>query len=164
MAKSKNTVQDVAKYILNWLASKGEDNITSWKLQKLVYYCQAWSLVWDEVPLFPEKIQAWADGPVCPDLYHKHKRKFRLGPDDIKGNTEKLSPIQRETINAVLDYYGDKTGRYLSDLTHLERPWIEARASLSPGERGNVVIEHNNMVDYYGGLINNAEQQREERN
>ena len=157
MVRVKNTVQDVARYILKRLASKGEDNITSWKLQKLIYYCQAWSLVWDETPLFPEEIQAWADGPVCPDLYHKHKRKFRLGPDDIRGNTKKLSSGQRETIDAVLDYYGDKTGRYLSDLTHLERPWTEARAGLQPGERGEVVIEYNDMVDYYGGLTNSAE-------
>ena len=160
MAKRKNIVhvQDVAKYILNWFASKNEDNITSWKLQKLVYYCQAWSLVWDENPLFPEEIQAWADGPVCPDLYQEHKRKFRLGPRDIVGKPKRLSAEQQETINAVLDYYGDETGRYLSDLTHLERPWVEARAGLQPGERGDIVIEHNSMVDYYGGLINNAEQ------
>jgi len=158
MVRVKNRVQDVAKYILERLAYRGENNVTSWKLQKLVYYCQAWSLVWEEDPLFPEKIQAWADGPVCPDLYHEHKGKFRLGPDDIAGNTKKLSDSQKESIEAVLDYYGDKDGRYLSDLTHLERPWKEARAGLRPGERGEVVIEHNEMVDYYGGLIGSAEQ------
>ena len=158
MAADENTVRDVAAYILEWFASRDEDSITSWKLQKLVYYCQAWSLVWDEDSLFPEQIQAWADGPVCPALYREHRNKFRIGPGDINGNSGKLSSSQMGTIEAVLDYYGERTGRYLSDLTHLERPWIEAREGLRPGERGSVVIEHNDMVDYYGGLISNAEQ------
>lgn len=159
MAQVKNTVQDVAKYILNWFVSRGEDNITSWKLQKLVYYCQAWSLVWDEDPLFPEEIRAWADGPVCPDLYQAHKGKFRLSPNDIEGSPENFSSAQQLTIDAVLDFYGDKTGRYLSDLTHLERPWNEARGDLEPGERGSAVIELNEMLDYYGGLANGKTQQ-----
>ena len=154
MAHINNTVHDVARYILEWFASAGESEVTSWKLQKLVYYCQAWSLVWDEEPIFSEEIQAWADGPVCPALYQEHKGKFRLAPEDIRGNPENLSPSQKATIDAVLDYYGDKTGRYLSDLTHMERPWLEARAGLNPGERGEVVIELNDMVDYYGGLSN----------
>ena len=42
------TVFDVAAYIL---AKRGE--MTAWKLQKLVYYSQAWSLVWDQRPIFP---------------------------------------------------------------------------------------------------------------
>ncbi len=67
-------VHDVARYILEWFDSKGEQ-ISTWKLQKLVYYCQAWSLVWDDNILFPEEIQAWTDGPVCPALYAMHRTK-----------------------------------------------------------------------------------------
>ncbi len=163
MAQTENTVFDIAKYILEWFALyKEEKSISSWKLQKLVYYCQAWSLVWDENPLFPEEIQAWADGPVCPELYRKHRNKFRVGPDDVKGNPGNLSSDQQETVEAVLKYYGHRTGRYLSDLTHLERPWIAARSDLLPGERGGVVIQLNDMLDYYGGLINAEKQQTKE--
>ena len=54
------SVSDVASYILNKLAPAETDRIvTSWKLQKLVYYCQAWSLVWDERELF---LSAWKLG------------------------------------------------------------------------------------------------------
>ena len=64
------TVFDVAKYVLKQLGS-----ITTMKLQKLVYYCQAWSLGWDGKPLFGENFEAWANGPVCPELFHKHQEQ-----------------------------------------------------------------------------------------
>ena len=65
------TVHDVAAYILN---KTGE--ITAMKLQKLVYYSQVWSLVWDEQPLFEARIEAWANGPVIPELYNEHRGQF----------------------------------------------------------------------------------------
>ena len=46
-------VFDVADYIL-----KECGEMPALKLQKLVYYSQAWSLVWDEAPLFEEEIEA----------------------------------------------------------------------------------------------------------
>ena len=59
---------DVADYIL---AKKG--TMSAMKLQKLVYYAQAWHLVWEDKELFPEEIQAWANGPVVPSLYTLHQ-------------------------------------------------------------------------------------------
>lgn len=156
MARLNTTVHDVSKYILGWFADKGEDSITSWKLQKLVYYCQVWSLVWDEKPVFPEEIQAWANGPVCPDLYQAHKGKFRLGPEDVAGNSENLTDEQKATVDSVLEFYGNKTGRDLIYLTHTEGPWsdVRDRAGLQPGDRGSAVIEFDDMARYYGNLNN----------
>jgi uncharacterized phage-associated protein len=34
------------------------------RLQKLLYYVQAWHLAVTDEPLFPEQIKAWKDGPV----------------------------------------------------------------------------------------------------
>lgn len=146
-------VQDVARYILNELAPEdGNKFITAWKLQKLVYYSQVWSLVWDEAPLFKEPIQAWADGPVCSPLYAMHKGRLRLRANDIGGAPSQLNLTQKKTIDAVLTYYGNKSGRYLSDLTHMERPWIEARGSTPAGDRSENIISHEAMAEYYGGL------------
>ena len=44
------SVSDVAAYIL-----QQQGAMTTWKLQKLIYYSQAWSLVWDDDALFPEE-------------------------------------------------------------------------------------------------------------
>jgi uncharacterized phage-associated protein len=140
------SVFDVADYILKILGP-----VTAMKLQKLVYYSQAWSLVWDEKPIFTETIEAWANGPVCIELYNAHKGQFKISSLQ-EGNSENLNPTEKETIDGVLGFYKDKTSQWLSDLTHQEDPWIQARKGLAPGQRGNVTITHASMAEYYEGL------------
>ena len=139
------TVHDVAAYILNKLGT-----MTAMKLQKLVYYCQAWSLVWDERPMFTEPIEAWSNGPVVRSLYDRHRGKFNVTKWD--GDPKRLDKDQRETIDAVLKFYGNKSSQWLSDLTHQERPWAEARWGIPLGERGNKQITHAAMMEYYSSL------------
>lgn len=141
------TVHDVAAYILK----KNVGPMTAMKLQKLVYYTQAWSLVWDEKPLFRERIRAWANGPVVYELYDLHRGQFEVSSWPM-GDPSALSKDERETVDAVLDFYGGKSSQWLSDLTHREDPWREARAGLPPGERGNNEITHAAMAEYYGSL------------
>jgi len=140
------SAHDVAAYIL-----EKQGQMTTMKLQKLVYYCQAWSLVWDEEPLFREKIEAWANGPVVRDLYDSHKGKFRVRVWH-RGDPSKLKRKQRYTIDSVLKYYGKKTSQWLSDLTHMEVPWRSARKGLTPLARGDREISHASMMEYYSSL------------
>ena len=144
------TVFDVAAYIL---AEAGP--MPAMKLQKLVYYSQAWHLVWDEEPLFAENIEAWANGPVAPALYRVHRLQWILGKNEpIGGDPSNLTPSERETIDVVLGSYGDKPAHWLSELTHRERPWRVAREreGLADGERGNARITHQDMFEYYDSL------------
>jgi uncharacterized phage-associated protein len=139
-------VQDVAAYILR---QKGP--MTAMKLQKLVYYAQAWSLVWDEQPLFPERIEAWAMGPVSPDLYDLHRGSFRVSRLS-EGDASALTETEHETIDAIIDYYGRKSSHWLSDLSHRESPWKDARKGVAPGARCFRVITHEAMAEYYDSL------------
>ena len=145
---SKLNVFDVAAYILNKTGP-----MTHMKLQKLVYYAQAWSLVWDETPLFREKIEAWANGPVVPRLYQELRGQFKI-PRDALDHLRKCYPddTQKETLDSVLEYYNPRSSQYLSDLTHLESPWREARNGLAPDERGANEITHEMLAEYYGSL------------
>lgn len=142
---------DVAKYITE---KKGE--ITTMKLQKLCYYAQAWSLAWDDVPLFDEDFQAWANGPVCPELFGFHKRQFVIDASAFPQTCGKhnLKPNEIENIDKVLEFYGDKEAHWLSELTHKERPWREARqrAHALPGDPCKEVITKTSMLEYYAGL------------
>ena len=142
------TVFDVARYILEQRGS-----MSAMKLQKLVYYSQAWSLVWDERPIFPEKIKAYENGPVCGPLFGEHRGRFTVEAKHINsGNVSRLDKDARKTIDAVLKFYGDQTAQWLSDLTHRETPWKTAREKVVPGTKGDPVIPLEAMRDYYKGL------------
>lgn len=141
------TVHDVAAYILEKCGP-----MTTMKLQKLCYYSQGWSLAWDDVPLFDEAIEAWANGPVVYELYREHRGSFRVH-DWPKGDASRLDADEIETIDVVLDAYAHLSGQQLSDKTHEERPWLEARGNCAPGARSSSVVELEIMQDYFGGLM-----------
>ena len=142
------SVFDVEAYVV-----KKSGPITTMKLQKLVYYCQAWSLAWDDIPLFEEEFQAWANGPVCQELFNLHRGLFVVNEDNFREYTDyKFSPQQIETMDAVLKYYGDKQPQWLSELTHRELPWRESRAGLPAGVSSHSIISKESMRQYYGGL------------
>lgn len=142
-------VFDVARYIL-----KQTGPISAMKLQKLCYYAQAWSLVWDGKVLFRERIEAWANGPVIPRLFHAHQGKFEVSIETFKGNGDvrNLTPDQRESIDAVVSYYDPIPSYELSAITHNERPWREARFGLAAGERGKREISRATMAEFYEAL------------
>ena len=144
-------VFDVAKYVL-----EKQGSMTTMKLQKLVYYSQAWSLVWDEKPLFAEEIQAWASGPIVRDLYNHHRGAYLI-PDIQKGNVDNLTKEQRETIDAILEAYGDKPAQWLADLTHMEKPWNEAREGFDPGDNCENEITPASLAEYYSSLSPDCE-------
>ncbi len=149
------SVYDVAAYILDKTGS-----LSAMKLQKLCYYSHAWHLVWDEEPLFPEQIQAWANGPVVRALYSAHRGEFRVGtmPGWTGADPANLTESEQSTIEAVLNFYGPMSAHQLSELTHSERPWQQAREGLPAGARSEVQITDVAMAAYYDSLTASADQ------
>lgn len=140
-------VFDVASYIL-----KKQGEMTTLKLQKLVYYCQAWSLVWDEKPVYNEEIQAWANGPVEPDLFCQHQGQYLISDIPV-GDADKVKGDGRDTVEMTLRHYGDKPAYWLVRLSHSEPPWIEAWYDCPPSQQGRTVISHASMAEYYSSLL-----------
>ena len=123
------TVFDVARYIL-----EKSGTMSTMKLQKLCYYSQAWSLVWDDVPLFNEEFEAWANDPVCKELFNATRGMFSVSAKDEYGCSDNLTENQKNSIDIVLDYYGKHNAQWLSQLTHMEEPWLQARVNVPAGE------------------------------
>lgn len=133
------SVHDVAAFILGELGQMG-----TMKLQKLVYYAQAWSIVWDEHPLFSEGVEAWDKGPVVRELYREHRGVPTIAALD-RGDPSALSPDQKATIAAVLAFYGTCDEWWLSELSHRESPWLDAREAGTP----NPIISHAAMQAFF---------------
>lgn len=143
------TVFDVAQYVLEKCGS-----MSAMKLQKLVYYSQAWSLVWDGVPLFNEEFEAWANGPVCKELYLKHRGSFIVDSNLLieEANIENLNQDAKDTIDVIVKDYCQFAPHELSAMTHRENPWLDSRAGVAEGERSTNIITKDSMGIYYGEL------------
>jgi uncharacterized phage-associated protein len=87
---------DIANYFI-WLANETGSFVSNLKLQKLVYYAQAWHLAIHETALFEEDFEAWVHGPVIPVLYQKYKQ-FSWQPID-----ENVSLNLPENVKIFLD-------------------------------------------------------------
>lgn len=138
---------DVAAFILERVG-----NVTTMKLQKLVYYSQVRYLVQKGEPLFRDDIQAWANGPVSPNLFHAHAGQYMIGKGalDFSGSSSVLSSSQKQEVNRVVDSLGSYSGEQLRELSHGEKPWLDARKGCAPGERCSAIISVRSMVQFYG--------------
>ena len=161
------TALEAAKYIIAFSDSKG-DKITNKKLQKLLYYVQAWNLAVFNDSLFVDEPQAWRHGPVYPHVYKKYSG---LGAEIISQKPEyeqtaldedetmkmiaaehKLSPDQVGLIEEVMAKYGTQSAFALEILSHRERPWLDARDGLDDFDSSNKPITHAAMQQYYASL------------
>lgn len=140
------TVNVVANYILDSLGF-----VSTMKLQKLTFYSQAYSLVYFDTPLFENDFQAWANGPVCPDLFALHRRRFIVGPGDLGPSDQPVSFTQneRKSVDEVLSILSEYDGDELSRLTHEEDPWKNARGDVGDGNRCSNVISKDSIKSYY---------------
>jgi probable addiction module antidote protein len=151
------SVLDVAQYAVVLLPR----NSTYMKLQKIVYYSQVESLVHYNRPLFKEKIEAWAAGPVVRELFETHKG-FRYSGDKSIGQAGNLSMEQKSCVDWAIEKYGKLDGDTLSHLTHLEDPWKNARKGLTENARSDREITTEAMLTYYSNLPNYSELEEKE--
>jgi uncharacterized phage-associated protein len=153
-------VQDAAAFIL---CERGP--LTAMQVHKLCYYSYGYHLAWEGRPLFPERFQAWANGPISPVLYRFHQGCFMLSAGDLPGDPDSLDDGERESVRLVLGSYGHLTAHQLSLMTHREHPWrsARARAKVAPLERSTVQIRDADIHEYFDILTAvNADAETEE--
>jgi uncharacterized phage-associated protein len=148
------TIHDVAAYILG---KKGP--MSAMKLQKLTYFSYGYHLAWEERRLFTEPFQAWANGPVSPALYAEHRGRFQLQPGQITGNVAALDGGERESVDIVMELMGGFTANQLSEMTHRDGPWVQARerAGARALERSAEPLHDAEIHEYFDALANQAD-------
>lgn len=158
------TVTDVANYFRVQLGITEGASLTHLKLQKLVYYAQAWSLVFLGRPLFNGEFEAWAHGPVNRNLYgiYRDQGWQSIEPlyelDMSRAPSDVFSRDELDVLDQVWEIYGDYDAKYLERVTHQERPWIEARGDTLPGGYCDTVISQKTMSEFYSRLLEDVEE------
>jgi uncharacterized phage-associated protein len=149
---AKSTASIIAKHIIATFNNSGQP-ITNLKLQKLLYYSQAWYLALHGRTLFNDRIEAWIHGPVVPTVFREY-REFKWAPLPSDPTFPSLSAEICGHIAEVLATYGKFDATKLEHLTHSEGPWIEARNGI-PGDMSSTnEITHAAMMSYYRARLN----------
>ncbi len=145
---------DVARYTVNY-SNKKNYGISNLKLQKVLYFIQAYFLIQENVPCFSEKIQAWAFGPVVAEVYEEFEcsgscdipyiKTYRIFRDGGLFSSERyefddsiISNAAKRTINRVVDRFAGYTATELTEVTMRQDPWENAYV---PGEQNEITTE-----------------------
>ena len=137
------TIHDVCDFIIVKV-TEGGSGLSLLKLQKLLYYVQAWYLALIGRPLFAGRFQAWVHGPVNREVYDRFKKDKTLyslvGAEDLRTDFDmgSIPPDVARFIDDVLEAYAGLTGTQLEEMTHNEDPWTEARKGYRPSQRCEV--------------------------
>jgi uncharacterized phage-associated protein len=141
---------DIANYFI-WLANKTGSFISNLKLQKLVYYAQAWHLAIHDSALFDEDFEAWIHGPVIPILYQEYKQ---FGWHPINQQVEPKLPEEVENfLDDLSQEYFSCDAYELEQMTHIEDPWQLARQGLPSDMPSDEIIRQEWMKEYYGARV-----------
>ncbi len=176
MKGNKIDIKELYSFILLYFI-KNEITINHLKLQKILYYIQAWHLVYFEKnPLFDDMPEAWVNGPVYRKVYDELKllgtayNEFQLKKtysEDLDEEFVKqkdklnLEKEQLEFLEAIFKHYGTMTHEKLVFMTHSELPWNEARKGLGIFDYSNNTIKHEIMYDYYKLRIDSKKTENE---
>jgi len=141
-------IEVVTRYFLNKVS-----DITPLALQKLLYYAQAFYYTLFGEELFLDDCQAWAHGPVYPDVYYKFK-PYGYNPIDAPAldaeeDLSELTNREVDFLNAVISAFACYSGTALETMTHNEKPWIDTRGNLLPGDRSVTIIAKEAIHSYF---------------
>ncbi len=152
---------NVARYIINY-SNQEKYGISNLRLQKLLYFVQAYYLISSGNPCFGDCIEAWDFGPVVPVVYHEFKRFGGSSIPPVESYIvfnsdnfwdshsalfdEKCLPDEdREKIRHVVDKFSDYSTAALVSLTHNQRPWKDAYDK----PQSNRVISNDSIQKYF---------------
>lgn len=141
----------MAEKVALYIIASGRD-VTNLFLQKILYYVKAISFLFEGTSIIPEPCEAWKFGPVFPLVYEKYKEfgkqeiSIHLPDDYVKGL---LSDSEQRITDFVLNTFGIYNAWFLKDLTHCEKPWLEARQGAEDSEVCRNVMQDDCIYDYF---------------
>lgn len=144
---SNATEFDVASYIIESLGA-----VTTLKLQMLLFFCQAFSLAWDERPMFATDFHACDVGPKLSSIHACLGGMFEADSSLLAGNPTALDEDAVDTVDEVLKIFGDKSSQWLGRTVRMHEPWRQAWESRSESEVGINVIEKPAIQAFYSSL------------
>lgn len=140
-----------AKDVADWFIARAaaeDDAVSHLKVQKLLYYSEAWSQALLDKELLDENIQAWAHGPVVPEVFQEFKGN-NWQPLPVPEAVPDFSADEKEVLEQVYDTYGHLPAKTLEAMTHEDDPWVQARRGVAPEARCENVISKQHIKEFF---------------
>jgi uncharacterized phage-associated protein len=156
-------LQKIDSVVLSDYILKHYGPMSHLKLQKLLFYCDAYCLAYFDEELITDEFEAWVHGPVSRKVYNSLKDKSVLYSDltysakegeDVDAEFKKLTQDQQDLISDILKDLSKWTGMELEVSTHKEKPWMEARKGYSEADKCNKLISKETTRLFYKAEIN----------
>ena len=153
----------LARYLihLTYLIQGHDADITPMKLQKLLYYCQGYSLALIGKPIFVEPIEAWEYGPVIDSVYQEYRKyKNEIIPEKEAKDFENLDETVKSIAKFVVDEKKWLSAYALSNATHNEFTWkstFDAEKSFH-----NDIISNEKMKKFFSEKFLEWEESKDE--
>lgn len=143
-----STANGIADYLL-WFAKEHGDLLTPLKLQKLMFYADAWHMVMNEgQELIGEPFEAWVHGPVHRGTYNRFS-VHRWNAIPCEAEKPDLPPGLEQFLRDVYTVFGGFSAYELEQLTHQEAPWKAARGNLPPDASCTATIDKALTYSFY---------------
>jgi uncharacterized phage-associated protein len=155
--QNKVSALKLADYLLYKGQAEGVE-ITPKKLQKLLYYVQAWSAAINDKKVFEDRIEAWIHGPAIKEVYAAFQQ-FGGKPilkEVAESAINEIPQEVRDFVDKVWSVYSGFDGNYLEYLTHSEDPWKDARKGIEPYISSDNEITYESMRSFYGAKLQRA--------
>lgn len=134
-------ITSVADYIIKRYRELTGEFLDEMKLHKLLYFTQREAFAILGEPAFDGEFEGWKYGPVSREV----RNNFMNG--EIVVPTQPISDSVQYIASNVIMEYGSLASWKLSELSHREISWNNARKGLAPSENENRVIDLNDIKE-----------------
>jgi uncharacterized phage-associated protein len=139
---------EVANWFIDQFDRESGGLITHLKVQKLLYFAEAWCQALLDRELFEESMEAWAHGPVVREVFDVY-RDYGWEPLTASDEIIEFDSDVEDVLNQVLDVYGEVSAKTLEKMTHKDKPWLDARGDLGPEERCTSILPKESIKTYF---------------
>jgi uncharacterized phage-associated protein len=150
----------LSKYIL-----KKSGQMNAIKLQKTMFFVEAFHLAIFNKSLVGESFEAWVNGPVLRSVYNEYKSQSKASYIISIPEFEEVifwrkfeNPKQLYIIDKVIEYFNRFGSQQLSESSHRHLPWKEAREGLGTNDKSDKPMSKDSIRKYYRKLLYNREE------
>lgn len=137
---------DVAQYVIAYESSKNR-TVSNLRLQKLLYFIQCVFFAVQNKACFSDELEAWAYGPVVPEVYRKYKVYGSTFIPETVNNKSAFLSQDISLINNMLDACASRSTSGLVEISHKQAPWKNVYI-----EGMNNIITKASIAQYVKGL------------